>query len=80
MANEQKQDGFKEVSDKLEKAMGGLAEARKVKDAAEQFVVSALAKRDSASAQVKSAEDAVGELHRTLKAVVEGALGVKHNG
>jgi len=71
-------EDFKSVSDTLAKAMEGLAAARKTQAQAQSVVQDALAKRDAASEQVKSAEDAVGELHRTLKAVVEAALGVEH--
>lgn len=73
-------DNFSDVSDKLAKALASLDGAKKLVQSAEANVVEAASKRDKAAEGVKAVEAAVAELHRTLKAHVEEALGVKHNG
>lgn len=79
MANEQK-DVFKEVSDKLANALKGLTEAKSDYAFAAEAVAKAKRELDAQAGKVSAVEAAVGELHRVLKAHVEGALGVEHKG
>lgn len=71
---------FKDISDQLQKALSNLEGAKKVKEDAEAKVQTALAAREAASEAIKAVEAAVVELHAGLKAHVEGAVGIKHNG
>lgn len=76
----EKQDVFKDVTDKLASALQGLREAKTRLDAANKAVSEAQTKQQEAVENVNAATGAVGDLQRSLKAHVESELGIVHGG
>lgn len=71
---------YKELSEKLSKALDKFNESKRNYENAEFAVNKAKEESQVAFAKLGDAHTAVAELQRSLKAHVEEALGVTHNG